>query len=633
MIVSDVIDECSEVTNLKAGNPRLYKLITRALQMLKNKGNFDPLLVYVVMNLDADSNILTLPREVDVPLRININNHPTFSRSKLYEFSLNGPGSDERQFVGFSWMDQSTVPIMVELPSVGTAIKVVNADESFAGDNGKKVRLWGQDVAGNELHEDLVINNAAPPTTASAIWRTIDRVRKDATSQRVRLVMPNGDEVANYYPYELNPEYRRIKLSKKGAAVRMLCKRKTFEVFSDEDYIPLHSELAVLMAVRAIWKYKRSEPGTDGYGEAEKLEKKAVQLLQEEQSSRDTAMQIAQEQEDAPVANLNINNRDSVIMADIYDEASKIFGPIGREKLFDKTTDALELLSRKFPAWKGTDGYVDLKTSKNKFVTLPRYIDIPIAIKMGNRALDFRNRWFEFHQGGWGRCSEVIECDTYRDLGQVVTVNDPPGASRLVVVNDLPEDDECKVIVEGYDDCGRVLRTPLDDLDDDDDKRYRDGIELTGYSTNTIPNAQLPRVKRITRITRTATYGYVRLLAYDDGYNTATLVGYYYPDETEPQYNRIVLPQHCDWIRMRYRKRGLKVSSLTEQLHLKSKLAILEALRAIKAMGDDKLDIAEAHEKKAVQFMRETETTQAPAGSVTFECPEHDMASNEHRYF
>lgn len=629
MLVADIIDEASEITGLKVSNPRLYKLITRAIKMLKNKGNFDPLLVYVTMNVTSDENVLTLPREVDIPIRININNRPTFSRSKLYEFSLNGPGSDERQYTGYSWMDQNTVPIMVELPSVGTAIKLVTADAGFAGDNGKKVKLWGQDIDGNELHEELVINNAVPPTTVSAAWRTVDRVRKDATAQRARLTLPNGDEIANYYPYELNPEYRRIKLAKKGAAVRMLCKKKTFEVFSDDDYIPLHSELAVLVALRAVWKFMHAEPGANGFKEAEDLEKKALQYLEEEQSSRDTAMQIAQEQEDAPIANLNRNNRDSVIMADVYDDASKIFGPVGREKIFDFTTDALDLLIRKFPAWKGMDGYVDLKTGKKDTVTLPRYVDIPLAIKMGSTPLDFRNRWFEFHLGGF--CADQIDCGTYRDLGEVVTVNDPPSAFRLVAINDLPEDDGAKIRVEGYDPCGQLVKTPNDDLEDEDheERHYLDGIEVVANSGNVLPDRQSPRLKRITRITRTATQGYVKLLAYNDSYNLATLVGYFYPDETEPTYSRIRLPQSCDWIRMRYRKRTLKITALTDLLHLKSKLAILEAMRAVKCLADGKVTDAEPHEKKAVQFLRETETTQAPAGSVTFDCSDSDMASRE----
>jgi hypothetical protein len=630
MLVADIIDEASEIIGLTAGNPRLYKLITRAIKMLKNKGNFDPLLVYVEMNVTNDDNILTLPREIEVPIRININQHPTFSRSKLYEFSLNGPGSDDRQFTGYSWLDQNTVPIMAELPSTGTAIKVVPADASFAGDNGKKVKLWGKDVNGNELHGELAINHAAPPTTVSNLWRSVERVRKDETQQRVRLVMPNGDELANYYPYEVNPEYRRIKLSRKGAAVKMLCRRTTFEVFSDDDYIPLHSELAVLVALRAVWKFTHAEPGTAGFTEAENLEKKALQYLEEEQASRDTAMQIAKEQEDSPIANLTRNNRDSVIMADVYDDASKIFGPVGREKLFDLVTDALDLLLTKFPAWSGTDGYVDLRASKQKFVTLPRYVDIPLKIKIGNTPLEFRNRWFEFHQGGW--CGDMMDCRSYRDVGEVVTVNDPPGPCRLVVINDLPEDNDCKVVVEGCDACGKVLRTPNEDLDDEEHP-WRDGIELTGHSANTLPDQQQARIKRITRITRTATQGYVRLLGFNDSFNTVTLIGYFYPDETEPRYRRIRLPQSCDWIRMRYRKRDLKITALTDPLHLKSKLAIVAAMRAIKSYGDGKDADGQAHEKTAVRWLREKEVIQAPAGSVTFECGDADFASSEHGPF
>lgn len=620
MLVVDVQDECSELTGLPLG-PRLYKRISRTIDVLANKGNYDPLLIYVVMNV-ASGNVLTLPREVEVPIKININNRPAFSRSKLYEFSLNGPGSDERQFTGWQWLDQLTTPIMVELPPTGTAIKVVPADASYAGDDGKLVRIWGLDVNGAEISDTLTIDHTTPPPTTN-LYRSVDRVRKDTTNQRVRLVLPTGDEIANYYPYELNPEYRRIKLSKNAAAVRMLCRRKTFEVFSPDDYIPLHSELALLLMLKAMGIFKDAAPGSSAYDEAEKLEKKAIQYLEEKQSIRDSAAQLASEAESASALNLSINNRDSVIVADIYDDACDIFGPIGREKIFDMITDARELLMNKYPKWQGSEGYVDLKTSKQCLVTLPRYVDFILGIRMGCVVLDFQNRWFEFHQGSWDNCTP---CDKYREMGEVVTVADIPSAQRLVAINDLAEDDGATIRIFGYDSTGKRLRSPNNDLEDEENQ-WLDGFELTANSTNVFPDVNTPKIKRIERITRSKTQGYVKLLAYTDDNNTSTLIGYYLPDETEPQYRRIKLPTHCDWIRLRYRLRTLKISALTDPLHLKSKVALELMLRCLKAMKSAKPDLktAKDFELQAVQFMREKEIVQSP-GSVMMTCGRNDMA-------
>lgn len=578
------------------------------------------------MNVPS-GNILICPREIEIPLKININSKPAFSRSRLYEFTLNGPGGDDRQLTGWQWIEQLTTPIMVELSEVGTTIKVLNLDESYAGDDGKHVKIWGFDVNGKEISDDLTINHASPPTTTNS-YRTIDRVSKDLTIQKVRLVTPSGDELASYYPDEINPQYRKIKLSKNAASVTMLCRRKTYEIRSSYDWIPCDSAAAIIMMMRAREKFLRAEPQGTAFADAEALEKKAVQYLTEQQAVIDSVQAMANQTEAASSLNLNINNRDSVICADIYDFASALLGPIGQDKIFDWITDALELLARKFPAWSGLEGYVDLKTNKNCTVTLPRYIDAPIKIKMGCVTLDYRHRWAEFHRDGWGTCSR--NCG-WIGMGEVVTITDPPSAQQLVAITDLEEDDGATIRVYGYGQDGKYIRTPNDDVDDEEHP-WLDGFELVARKANVFPDSECPKVKRITRITRSGTQGYVKLLAYSDDHNTQTMIGYYMPDETEPKYQRIKIPTYCDWIRMRYRMRTLKITSLTNQLNLKSKIAIEMALRALKAMRAEPADIAgaEAFELKAVKYLRETETTQYAEGSIIFENNnDSDMADPE----
>jgi hypothetical protein len=630
----DIISEASEVTGLALG-PVLYNRITRAIQVLANKGNFDALLVYVVMNVQ-EGNILYCPREIDIPLKININSKPAFSRTRLYQFTLNGPGDDDTQLSGWQWIEELTSPIMVDLSEVGTTIKVIPASPTYAGDDGKLVRIWGFDVNGVEISDILTINHTTPPTTTN-IYGTVDRVSKDLTIQNVILQTPSGNQLANYYPDEIFPQYRKIKLSKNAASVRMLCRRKTYVVATDDDFIPLDSSNAIIMMLRAREKFLRAEPNGTAFADAEALEKKAVQYLQEEQAVIDSVAAMAQSTEKATSLNLNINNRDSVIVADIYDFASDLLGPIGQNKIFDSITDAREILMRKYPAWAGTEGYVDLKTNRNRTVTLPRYIEVPLKIKMGRTPLTYKHRWAEFHRNvcgsNWGdECSSSYE--HWIPVGEVVTICDPSSAQQLVGINDLQEDDGATIRVFGYDENGKYIRTPNDDLEDEDHP-WLDGFELTAYQANVFPDSECPRVKRITRITRTATQGYTKLLAYSDDHNTQTMIGYYMPDETEPRYQRIKLPRHCPWIRMRYRMRTLKITSLTDQLNLKSKVSMEMMLRAIKAMRADPADIpgAEAFEAKAVKYLREEEVTQYPEGAVIFENDgDSDMADPEQNF-
>lgn len=638
MIVADISDEAARIVG-RCKDAVFYQQITRAIEVLSCKDTpngtpaFDPLLVYVEMNLLDGQYILTLPHEIEVPIKININKHPAFSRSKLYEFSLNGPGSDDAQFkVKWQWIDNCIVPIIGFLPSTGTTLKVVPAVSNFAGDDGVIVSIFGLDADGNEIHDDLTIDHANPPVTANQ-YRVIRRVRKGVSQGRIRLVDPNGNEYANYYPTEINPEYRQIKLSKTAAAIRMLARRKTFQVTGETDYIPLHSGMALLMMMRAIKKFSESEPGTAGFKEAQDLEDKANQWIQEKQATLDVAAAMASSQEDAPMLNLNINNRDSVIAADVYDDFAKIFGPVGREKLFDYMTEAVDLLNAKCPAWKGAEGYVDLFVGRGGRIVLPRYVDKPIKINLGRRPLQFRNRWFEFHLNGPGSDCHGHSFHHWDDRGESVTVNDPAKPFRLVAINDLQVDDGLTVTVTGYDSRGRRIRTPNPDIEDEDNP-YIDGVRLVANKANVFPMGNCPVFSRIDRIIRDQTQGYQQLLAFDKN-NDIILVGYFMPDETEPNYSVIELPKNFEvvaagqtgqpnefpqWARMRYRKRLLKVTSLTDQLHLRSRSAIVAMARAIKS-GD--LNAQNA----AAEILKDEEAASNPPETFSFEFDPHtDMA-------
>jgi hypothetical protein len=347
-----------------------------------------------------------------------------------------------------------------------------------------------------------------------------------------------------------------------------------------------------------------------------------VQYLKEEQDIRNSAIAVAQSDELAPAFNLNINQRDAIIVADIYDDAASILGPIGREAILDRLTEAKEILQRKYPMWKGTEGYVDLCTGCSPIVTLPRYVEEPIAINMGGYPLEMRNRWFEFHLNGPG--SNCPPCHHWDRLGMTVTVNDPPAAQRLVAINQLSEDDGSAVHIFGYDENDQWIRSPNPDVDNEEEQ-WIDGFILIGRKNNTLPDPCDHKIKRITRILRDETQGYQSLLSYDDNNAASTLIGYFYPDELEPSYERIRLPQVCPWIRMRYRTRWLKFRLLTDPLNLRSRSAILDALRSI-AVRDKDPQTAGAFEAMAAEAMRETEESANPSETFSFQFERNSMA-------
>ncbi len=612
MYVRNLIAQASKVTGY-CSNEELFELLSHAVESLSNEGNFDPMLGYLDIRV-LKGKVVTLPRDVEVPLKINIFDQPTFSRSQLYEFTLNGIGSDTSKLTGYQWMDRAEVPISGEISSLGTRLKATAFDGK---DTGKKITFYGTDVDHRELQETLVLNNAVSPQT-SAKFRLVTRVYKEATVGRVKVLDEWGDLLSDYYPDETEPLYRQIVLSKPAAQVRMRYRRKTKRITGLDDWIPLHSDMAVILELRSMKKLSEGEG--DEIAVAEGLHQKALDLIQKEQASRNAFNELAAQSEDAPATNLNILNRDSVIAADLFDDAARIFGPIGPHKIFDKMTRAVEVLNNKHPSWDGTVGWVDIRTSDGYLVTLPRYIETIIQLNVCGRPTMEQNRWSEFHLNGTGGdCGGMTPCGTWRKIpGRVVTLADPPNAQKLVAVAEANEDDGTEIRVFGWYK-GKRIRTPKENIDNDDDPEWEDGFVIRAGTGNALPRATTPCVDRIERIVKQPSNSYIKLVSYDLDMNNGTLIGYYYPDETEPNYERIRLPRRCVQVRLSYRKRTLKITSFTDPLHLRSHEAVLEALRSIKFRDDNNYDAAEAAEAKARQFLTEEQTSSNPGETFHFQ--------------
>ena len=54
-------------------------------------------------------------------------------------------------------------------------------------------------------------------------------------------------------------------------------------------------------------------------------------------------------------------------------------GPIGRQRLFDKITEAQEMLANK-SQWDGLDGYVDILVDQRGYISLPAKVEVPLGI-------------------------------------------------------------------------------------------------------------------------------------------------------------------------------------------------------------------------------------------------------------
>jgi hypothetical protein len=94
-----------------------------------------------------------------------------------------------------------------------------------------------------------------------------------------------------------------------------------------------------------------------------------------------------------------------------------------------------------------------------------------------------------------------------------------------------------------------------------------------------ISGQQLP-FKRIDRITLGSPASFIQLYA-TDGTQYLQNLGTFWPNISEPKFRIIKLCQQAVWIRMRYRKRWVKITSLTDPLHMRSRNALMNAMRSI----------------------------------------------------
>lgn len=600
MIVSSIFQDCKEI--LAYGDETLIlSRISDACEVLNAEGNFDALLGYVTIT--TPTNLITLPRDVEVPLKINIDNHPAFGRDKLYEFTQNGPGNDAER-VGWSWEDKGLTPVLAQ-PSVPEVITM----SGNTLDDGAVITVTGRaGVEGRLLTQTFVLGTAS----AALVFNQIDKVVKPVTLRQVFMVTESGQILASYDTDETEPQYRQIRLSKAAATAYILFRRSHFRVTSQSDTIPIRSKMGLLLMIKSLEAYRREQFDTAKEFKAEAIEKAA-----KEQNSHDAFIDIANASEDSTMLNLSYNNVDSIIVADIYDAACKILGPIGQEHVFDNISEARAILGRKCQ-WDSLRGYVDINTDQYHYVTLPRYVEYVIKVNINGRPSRMLNKWqqfipnnnwFQFHLSGmdWGCC---LPFGSWQDDGEVVTIRDVPFAVKIRAIPDLPTDDKKEYRIYGF-----YRNKPV--TSQDTEGNVVDGIPVVIDSTGGTLSDVL--IDRITRITKPKTDGFVKLMAQDSLGANEFQIGYHYPDEAEPKYRRIKLPRGCERVRIMYRLRENKITSLTDPIHLKSKTAMLCMLRSLKLLYDGKTQEAEAMEAKATKFLMEEQAINNQSEELTIE--------------
>jgi hypothetical protein len=150
-----------------------------------------------------------------------------------------------------------------------------------------------------------------------------------------------------------------------------------------------------------------------------------------------------------------------MFVSEVFDEASEILGTTDQSKVFRVLTQAVQALMES-GHWLNSQKEVDVCTGwDGQTITLPKDVEIPLAIQVDGTPVYFRSKYFEYHVNRGGTFDNVNWA--WDDKGLVATVEDIRQPSQLVAVAEHDNDVGKQIRVLGTDRYNRPLRTQLED--------------------------------------------------------------------------------------------------------------------------------------------------------------------------
>lgn len=309
------------------------------------------------------------------------------------------------------------------------------------------------------------------------------------------------------------------------------------------------------------------------------------------------------------------------VVNQILDDLREVLGGCELPVMFRRLDAALDLIQPMLPT-DSNIGVMDICTY-NCEITLPDWIETPLAINIAGHPANFRNKWYEHHLNGVGSECCGSNCTFgWQNQGLYPTFRDLMQPSYLAAFSDTDLGTPIKSItIFGEDENGKPLYS----------EQTVNGLQQPGlvipilFGAFAFAQMELPtKVKRITQIRKPVTNDFVRLIAFDENRENGTLIGYYRPEEQAPAYRRVKLSGTCNqntgcgtnfanqdccdletfrttWARMRYQKRQAPITSVNDIIFVPSREAVINAVEAIrqyrsnnKEEGDKYLGFARA---------------------------------------
>lgn len=291
-----------------------------------------------------------------------------------------------------------------------------------------------------------------------------------------------------------------------------------------------------------------------------------------------------------------------MLVSEIYDDVIDALGRCNQAVAFRRLTDAITMLQNK-AKWNPNLADIDICVTQS-YVTLPRIVKTVIGVSTNGKPNYLTDAsWFDYHLNGPG-VQDCVPCGYAQLAGTFCTIRDPSAPVYLVTELETAADNNSQLRVFGLDVNGNEIYSP----------NPTTGVQERGFLVPTIygfsvPPANIPAIARITRIQKDVTNGRVKLIAINPSDLSAhTLIGYYEPDETDPQYQRLKVPPHS-WVRVKFRKKDYTIRSLNDWIALGTSQALIMGVKAVKFRLDDKDDVADKYEMAAVRLLTEDQAS------------------------
>src|SRR6185369_4612353 len=102
---------------------KLFRYMTDAIRLLANKGEVDPLVG--ALDICVQNKCVTLPEEVETVLAVNLAGRPALGHNELFQFHLNGPGSNKTR-CDYAWSDELPALTYKDLVCPGRLVAFVD---------------------------------------------------------------------------------------------------------------------------------------------------------------------------------------------------------------------------------------------------------------------------------------------------------------------------------------------------------------------------------------------------------------------------------------------------------------------------------------------------------------------------